>query len=404
MYKYKKVVLDFETTGLDADCNEILQVSAIDQDGNTLINEYCKPEFTTEWHEAEQIHGISPSAVKNKKHFKEYVEKLSDILSSTEQIIIYNAEFEISFLKKYKVKFNKNIYDLMLKFASIYGEWNSYWESYTWQKLSVCCSYYGYYLGNAHDSLEDCKATLYCYYKVINKENKYDAKEYVGITVREFISQALKRVNNTSILLTLYPKEYENKREIRYNPFYFHGKVEDINDIKNEELLNCKIKKINYKSLKRFSACVENFLQGDFNRLERKIEIMTTEKEKLKEEIKYLHERIYDKSTLYSKSMDKIIKLEKENKKLKEKLGLIPKEKKKIPMYNQYGYYTADYCRSTRKPMIQKSEYDAFKNVLLSKTRCKQIKEPVREGEEIYAFLRVMHGYCALYFRNTKEL
>lgn len=81
-------------------------------------------------------------------------------------------------------------------------------------------------------------------------------------------------------------------------------------------------------------------------------------------------------------------------------IGSIPKS---INMYNQYGYYTAEYCRSTKKPMIQKERYGAFQDVLLSKTRCKQIKEPVREGEEIYAFLRVMHGYCALYYRPNYE-
>ena len=87
---------------------------------------------------------------------------------------------------------------------------------------------------------------------------------------------------------------------------------------------------------------------------------------------------------------------------MKEKLGLVLKEKKKVPVFNSYGFYTAEYCRTTKKPMIQPSEYRAFKDVLLSQTRCKEIKKPVREGDEIYAFLRVRNGYCALYYRNVK--
>ena len=36
--RFNKVILDFETTGLSFKYDEILQVSAIDQDGNVLIN------------------------------------------------------------------------------------------------------------------------------------------------------------------------------------------------------------------------------------------------------------------------------------------------------------------------------------------------------------------------------
>lgn len=36
--------INVESTGLDPSTDEILQVSAIDQNGNILINTYCKPE------------------------------------------------------------------------------------------------------------------------------------------------------------------------------------------------------------------------------------------------------------------------------------------------------------------------------------------------------------------------
>ena len=123
--RYRKVVLDFETTGLSK-YDEILQVSAIDQEGNVLINEYCNPKNIRNWEEAEEIHGISPAIVKDKKPFEDYVGVLSDILTNANEIIIYNADFEIGFLKKYGVEFNNNIYDLMYVFAEIYGQWNEY--------------------------------------------------------------------------------------------------------------------------------------------------------------------------------------------------------------------------------------------------------------------------------------
>lgn len=42
------------------------------------------------------------------------------------------------------------------------------------KKLSVCADFYGYDWGQdkAHDSLSDCRATLYCYHKI--KENYYE--------------------------------------------------------------------------------------------------------------------------------------------------------------------------------------------------------------------------------------
>ena len=88
MNLYEKVILDFETTGLSHNYDEILQVSAIDQDGNILINEYCKPKNICEWKEAEEIHNITSSMVKDKKPFEDYVEVLTDILTNADEIII----------------------------------------------------------------------------------------------------------------------------------------------------------------------------------------------------------------------------------------------------------------------------------------------------------------------------
>ena len=397
MFKYKKVVVDFETTGLSSEYDEILQVSAIDQDGNVLINEYCKPKSITEWEEAERIHNISPEMVLDKKPFEDYVEVLTNILTNADEIIIYNVNFEKGFLNKYGVQFNDNFYDLMIKFAEIYGEWNDYWETYKWQKLSTCCTYYGYYLKNAHDSLEDCKATLYCYNKIINNEGRYEGKEYIGKTVKEFLDEVWRKVNNNSIKLRIYPV---GEKRIKG---YFYGEIKNYDDIKYKELLNNRIHDISYNSPKSFSVWVDKYLQADYDLLLEDLEKLKERNSKLQEENNNLINAKYENYRLYKEENEKVIRLERKIKKIKEKLGLVLKEKKKISMYNSCGFFSAEYCKSTKKPMIQQSEYKAFKNVLLSKTRCKEIKQPVREGEEIYAFLRVMNGYCALYYRNLEK-
>ena len=67
---------------------------------------------------------------------------------------------------------------------------------------------------------------------------------------------------------------------------------------------------------------------------------------------------------------------------------------------NGYGWYTAEYCKSTGLPMYDKKTYAEVANKYLSKTRCAKIKMPVKDGEKPVAFYRVDRGYCGLYERE----
>lgn len=153
----KLIVIDLETTGLDITKDEVLQISIIDEKYNTLLNEYCKPEHITSWKEAEAVHGITPELVKDKPHFQYYVNKVQELISTAERIVVYNGlDFDLKMLEKYgiHIDYTKN-YDLMLEVDKEYRKWF---------KLVDLARYYGYEF-KAHDSLEDTKATLYCYYK-----------------------------------------------------------------------------------------------------------------------------------------------------------------------------------------------------------------------------------------------
>lgn len=59
----------------------------------------------------------------------------------------------------------------VMNFADIYGEWSDKYGCNKWQKLTKCAEYYGYDWENdtAHDSLADCRATLYCYQKMLKE-------------------------------------------------------------------------------------------------------------------------------------------------------------------------------------------------------------------------------------------
>ncbi len=177
------IVIDIETTGLDCYKDEILQVSIISDSGKTLYDSYIKPIFSESWRSAERIHHITPEMVVDAPTIYEEMPKINVILINAKRIIGYNhSEFDNPFLEQYGAVFpnDAEIYDVMQEFAPIYGEWNDYYGDYRWQKLSVCADYYGYdWEGDAaHNSLSDCKATLYCYNKMMTETGgtHYDPK------------------------------------------------------------------------------------------------------------------------------------------------------------------------------------------------------------------------------------
>ena len=159
------ICLDCETTGLSSE-DEILQLSIVNVAGEILFNEYVRPINASEWPEAERIHGVSPAMVADKHTIDFYREQISDIMAKAGLIIGYNVSFDLEFLRCAGVEWSDEIpvFDVMEEFAEVYGEWSSYYGAFRWQNLRVCASYFGYKRnGSFHDSLEDAKATIFCY-------------------------------------------------------------------------------------------------------------------------------------------------------------------------------------------------------------------------------------------------
>lgn len=170
---YDEIVIDTETTGLNPYDDELLQVSIIDGQGNTLFNSYIKPLYTDNWNKAMAVNNITPETVATAQNILEVKQKISRIINSAHTIIGFNVYFDLGFLSNIGIK-NENaaIVDVMEDFAYIYGEWSEQYGCHEWQRLTKCAEYYGYDWGTdiAHDSLADCRATLYCYKKM--KEQK----------------------------------------------------------------------------------------------------------------------------------------------------------------------------------------------------------------------------------------
>lgn len=170
------VVIDTETTGLYYYDDEILQISIIDDTGSILYHSYIKPIYSLKWDEATMVNGITPKMVENAPTIIEEMPNINSILYGVKKIIGYNIEFDLKFLLEWGLKLPNTceIIDVMEAFASVYGEYSEYFGEYKWQKLSICAAYFGYEWGDdkAHDSLADCRATLYCYKKLREMEKK----------------------------------------------------------------------------------------------------------------------------------------------------------------------------------------------------------------------------------------
>ncbi len=171
------IILDTETTGLYTYDNEILQLSIIDLDEDVLFDSYFKPEYHSSWRDAQRINGISPEKVQDAPRFIDKMHEITAIIQAAKTIIVYNAGFDLPFLSVSGIDFNKDtkVVDVMLDFAKVYGEWNDYYESYKWQKLTTAAAYYHYdwSKGGAHDALADCYATRHVYQKMQQDQNKY---------------------------------------------------------------------------------------------------------------------------------------------------------------------------------------------------------------------------------------
>ena len=162
----KILVLDTETTGLDAKKDDILQISMIDGNYGTVLNTYCKNVKKTEWPEAMKVNGITPEMVVSELPASDYRNVVQKAIDSADVIVHYNGQFDLKFLAEIGVTVpeGKEQFDVMTAFMPIYGE--RFGNGNFKRKKLVDAAEYFKYKFNAHDSLEDCKATLYCYYKI----------------------------------------------------------------------------------------------------------------------------------------------------------------------------------------------------------------------------------------------
>lgn len=157
------VILDTETTGLHN--AEICQIAIIDANGNPILDTLVKPTRGIP-NDAWRIHGISNAKVAEAPSWLEVGPRVQAALRGR-NVFIYNADYDVSVLHSasYSVGIDfeeswRAVHCVMTAFASFYGDWNEYRQSYTWKKLDFAARHLGVPVSGAHSALGDCKMTL----------------------------------------------------------------------------------------------------------------------------------------------------------------------------------------------------------------------------------------------------
>lgn len=159
--------LDTETT--DRDGREVVEIGIVDRNGNVLLQALVRPAGAIH-PGASAVHGIDARAVAHAATWPQLWPALRKILEAG-TVACYNANFDrraiVNACNRHNVPWPSEVtwYDVMVPFATWYGEWNDYHQNYRYQKLSLAVKEARLdKVANTHRAVDDaeaCRQVLY---------------------------------------------------------------------------------------------------------------------------------------------------------------------------------------------------------------------------------------------------
>lgn len=164
------VVIDVETTGLKAEENDIIEISAIkfnEFKPVAVFSTMLKPNSPIP-RSATSVNGITNTMVKNCPEFSQIKSALEEFIGNC-PIVAHNAEFDIKFLHVSGMEFANKVrfFDtLSLSRKYIYDSLGNKLDSY---KLADVCATCNIYFAGAHRTTADALATGLLFIEIIKR-------------------------------------------------------------------------------------------------------------------------------------------------------------------------------------------------------------------------------------------
>lgn len=99
LVKARYLYLDTETTGLHPTEDDLVEVALVDDEGNRILDELCRPAeswMRRGWPDAQDIHGIGRAAVADARPADAVRRDIAELVRD-QDLVIYNARFDAPF-------------------------------------------------------------------------------------------------------------------------------------------------------------------------------------------------------------------------------------------------------------------------------------------------------------------